>query len=217
MTTTKQSWIKRSLAVLLAVMMVMSMGVANVFAAQPKCPTPTYSGTNCLTGDGYVDFSRDGYLNIQCNDNGKKLGGFYYTLDGTEPNENSSYNRTYLLQLGDEEAAEYAVDGVLTVKVYAHPDGYSRSDTVTFTFKILPEGAVAFGDSNLKTAVWKALDKEGNADGVIMKEEMLELTSLVAENAGITDLAGLEYATNLEVLKMGGNNLNSILASSVSM
>ena len=33
MTTTKQSWLKRSLAVLLAVMMVMSMGVANVFAA----------------------------------------------------------------------------------------------------------------------------------------------------------------------------------------
>lgn len=28
MTTTKQSWLKRSLAVLLAVMMVMSMGVA---------------------------------------------------------------------------------------------------------------------------------------------------------------------------------------------
>lgn len=33
MTTTKQSWIKRSMAVLLAVIMVMSMGVANVFAA----------------------------------------------------------------------------------------------------------------------------------------------------------------------------------------
>ena len=33
MTTTKQSWFKRSLAVLLAVMLVMSMGVANVFAA----------------------------------------------------------------------------------------------------------------------------------------------------------------------------------------
>ena len=32
MTTTKQSWFKRSLAVLLAVMMVMSMGITNVFA-----------------------------------------------------------------------------------------------------------------------------------------------------------------------------------------
>ena len=40
MTTAKQSWLKRSLAVLLAVMMVMSMGVANVFAAGEKCPTP---------------------------------------------------------------------------------------------------------------------------------------------------------------------------------
>ena len=34
MTTTKQSWLKRSLAVLLAVMMVMSAGIANVFAAE---------------------------------------------------------------------------------------------------------------------------------------------------------------------------------------
>ena len=33
MTTTKQSWLKRGLSVLLAVMMVMSMGVVNVFAA----------------------------------------------------------------------------------------------------------------------------------------------------------------------------------------
>ncbi|MBM6921018.1 hypothetical protein H6A12_07620 [Phocea massiliensis] len=33
MTTTKQSWFKRSLAVLLAVMMVMSMGMTNALAA----------------------------------------------------------------------------------------------------------------------------------------------------------------------------------------
>ena len=32
MTTTKQSWFRRSLAMLLAVMMVMSMGITNVFA-----------------------------------------------------------------------------------------------------------------------------------------------------------------------------------------
>ena len=42
MTMTKQSWLKRSLAVLLAVMMVMSMGVANVLAAKamglPRLP-----------------------------------------------------------------------------------------------------------------------------------------------------------------------------------
>lgn len=48
MTTTKQSWLKRSLAVLLAVIMVMSMGVANVFAAgdtdddSGSTPAPSY-------------------------------------------------------------------------------------------------------------------------------------------------------------------------------
>lgn len=40
MTTTKQSWLKRSLAVLLVVMMVMSMGVANAFAATLTPETP---------------------------------------------------------------------------------------------------------------------------------------------------------------------------------
>ena len=37
MTPTKQSWLKRSLAMLLAVRMVMSMGVTNAFAADKMC------------------------------------------------------------------------------------------------------------------------------------------------------------------------------------
>ena len=55
MTTTKQSWLKRSLAVLLAVMMVMSMGVANVFAL-------TTSKASLADGTYKVPFSFNYYM-----------------------------------------------------------------------------------------------------------------------------------------------------------
>ena len=107
MTTTKQSWIKRSLAVLLAVMMVMSMGVANVFAA------------------------------------------------------------------GTDE--------------------------------------VSIPDANLKAAINRQLAKQTGSqradDAAVTEDDMASLTELVAENAGITDLTGLEKAVNLETLDLSGNDL----------
>lgn len=108
MTTTKQSWLKRSLAVLLAVMMVMSMGVANVFAA------------------------------------------------------------------GTDE--------------------------------------VNIPDSNLKAAINRQLAKQTGSqradDAAVTEDDMASLTELVAEDAGITDLTGLDKAVNLETLDLSGNELS---------
>ena len=108
MTTTKQSWLKRSLAVLLAVMMVMSMGVANVFAA------------------------------------------------------------------GTDE--------------------------------------VSIPDASLKAAINQQLAKQTGSqredDAAVTKDEMASLTELVAEDAGITDLTGLDKAVNLETLDLSGNELS---------
>ena len=109
MTTTKQSWLKRSLAVLLAVMMVMSMGVANVFA------------------------------------------------------------------VGTDE--------------------------------------VSIPDANLKAAINQQLAKQTGSqradDAAVTEDDMASLTELVAENAGITDLTGLEKAVNLETLDLSGNDLSN--------
>ena len=65
MTTAKKSWFKRSLAVLLAVMMVMSMGISNVFAAEPT----VYDKLNALLdeidsldGDKYVKSGYDALM-----------------------------------------------------------------------------------------------------------------------------------------------------------
>ncbi len=65
MTTAKKSWFKRSLAVLLAVMMVMSMGISDVFAAEPT----VYDKLNALLdeidsldGDKYVKSGYDALM-----------------------------------------------------------------------------------------------------------------------------------------------------------
>ena len=60
MTTTKQSWLKRSLAVLLAVMMVMSMGVANVFTAEKTTAekyTDLHEYASTLKAEDYTEES----------------------------------------------------------------------------------------------------------------------------------------------------------------
>ena len=63
-------------------------------------------------------------------------------------------------------------------------------------------------DSNLRTAIEKAL---GKASGVtITTEDMKHLPQLIAPNASITDLTGLEGATNLTLLELGNNFISDI-------
>ena len=63
-------------------------------------------------------------------------------------------------------------------------------------------------DSNLRTAIEKAL---GKASGVtITTEDMKHLPQLIAPNASITDLTGLEGATNLTLLELGNNFISDL-------
>ena len=63
-------------------------------------------------------------------------------------------------------------------------------------------------DSNLRTAIEKAL---GKASGVtITTEDMKHLPQLIAPNASITDLTGLEHATNLTLLNLSDNSISDI-------
>ena len=82
MTTTKQSWLKRSLAVLLAVMMVMSMGVANVFAA-----VESTTKTATLIEVTVTETTESGAtIHIKNNqDYGMNQLGFYKVLKKSEP------------------------------------------------------------------------------------------------------------------------------------
>ena len=72
------------------------------------------------------------------------------------------------------------------------------------------ETAVNIPDPNLRTKIETAL---GNASGApISAAEMATLTSLTAQDASISNLTGLETATNLTTLKLGNNTISDISA-----
>ena len=73
----------------------------------------------------------------------------------------------------------------------------------------LAEEAVYFADPNLKTAVEQEL---GISDPT--PTDMLELTNLLVNYKGITDITGLEYATNVTSLNLASNIITDISAIS---
>ena len=69
------------------------------------------------------------------------------------------------------------------------------------TFSAMVEAAVDLPDLNLRAAIETVLGKaKGDS---ITPSEMAALTRLEAPNANISDLTGLEFATNLTTLKLG--------------
>ena len=67
-------------------------------------------------------------------------------------------------------------------------------------------------DPNLLSAIEEALGKADiERGGSITGAEMETLTSLEAEQAGIQDLTGLEFATNLTELYLAGNQISDVL------
>ena len=80
--------------------------------------------------------------------------------------------------------------------------------TMCFCEMVLAQNPVVFNDVNLTEAVKEALgiDHDPNAT------EMLELDTLFATDRGISDLTGLEYATNIGYLYLWGNSSISDLS-----
>ena len=67
---------------------------------------------------------------------------------------------------------------------------------------------VEIPDPNLRGAITDKLELPDNTP--ITQQEMLKLTKLVANRKNITDLTGLKYATNLEVLNLVNNRFTDI-------
>ena len=71
---------------------------------------------------------------------------------------------------------------------------------------------VSIPDPNLRAAIENAL---GKASGTtITTVDMTSLTRLEANNANISDLTGLEHATNLKELVLWGNDIAGHLCGS---
>ena len=70
------------------------------------------------------------------------------------------------------------------------------------------ERGVNIPDANLRAAIEGALKKSSGA--IITPSEMATLTDLTAEEQNISDLTGLEYATNLDTLSLSDNRISDI-------
>ncbi|PKM60562.1 MAG: hypothetical protein CVU99_07535 [Firmicutes bacterium HGW-Firmicutes-4] len=81
----------------------------------------------------------------------------------------------------------------------------SEIRSFTVTVNAPPEGSISFPDENLyKALINRNVDQ--NSDGVITQDEMKSLTWLSLQYQHITNLTGLEYATELLYLYLDGNS-----------
>ena len=99
-----------------------------------------------------------------------------------------------------------------TVLVEGNPLNYAAINTHIPTLQLrgvrVDFDTVDIPDSNLRTAIEKALGKASGAP--ITTEDMKHLPQLIAPNASITDLTGLEGATNLMLLELGNNFISDL-------
>ena len=95
--------------------------------------------------------------------------------------------------------------GTTTVSVTAA----EISQPVQFTATAIPfDLSVDFPDTNLHSKIAETLGKPN--DATLTVADMLSLVSFTANNSGITDLTGLQYASNLETLILNDNNLEDL-------
>jgi len=90
----------------------------------------------------------------------------------------------------------------------------TMDDNYTITANFALEEAVYFADPNLEGAVREAIGKPA---GTIYSCEVKRLTSLEASLHFITDLAGLEYCTNLRYLSIGNNLIGGNISPVASL
>ncbi len=95
--------------------------------------------------------------------------------------------------------------GITTVQVTVPNIMQSIQFTATAVSLDLP---ASLPDDNLYAKIIETLGKPSSE--TLTLADMLTLTSLTANNANISDLTGLEYATNLTTLILDGNNLSDI-------
>ena len=83
---------------------------------------------------------------------------------------------------------------------------------ITPTDTVRQETSINIPDANLRAKIESALGKASGA--TISATEMATLTTFTAQDASITNLTGLETATNLTTLKLGNNTISNISALS---
>ena len=86
----------------------------------------------------------------------------------------------------------------------------ANNATATLTFTIAVTDIVNIPDNRLRAVIEDILGKARNA--AITQAEMSRLTRLDAPNKGITDLTGLEFATDLDTLNLSNNSITALVS-----
>jgi len=119
---------------------------------------------------------------------------------------NSSIAQSWLGNLNSNLQANGSLGGNLydtswAIRAFATADGVD--DSVHQTAVIIPDAA-------LRNAINAALGR--NALDGLNRQELSQLTTLAAVNLGISDLTGLQWASNLTELDLRNNNIDNTLA-----
>ena len=136
-----------------------------------------------------------------------------YTLSGTDAASFDIESTTG--QLKTKSALDYETKSTYTVTITVSDSNLTDTITVTINVTNIAETskattAINIPDNNLRAKIETALGKASGAP--ISAAEMATLTSLTAQDARITNLTGLETATNLTTLKLGNNSVSDISA-----
>ena len=122
--------------------------------------------------------------------------------------------------LGEGDIVYVSKNPLSTTSINTHiPALVSRGVTVHFGDIVVEPEIVDIPDPNLRAAIEAKLGKASGA--TIATNDMATLTILFAPNANISDLTGLEHATNLTKLNLGdveeeGRFINSNSVSDIS-
>lgn len=85
----------------------------------------------------------------------------------------------------------------------------TANNTTSSTAKVNPDTKVVFNDPKVEEIVKFSLGILGD-DSVVTAGDMLRLGSFSSNGYGIVDLTGLEYATNMKVFSLYGENVKSL-------
>ena len=134
-----------------------------------------------------------------------------YTLTGTDAISFSIVSISGQLQT--RSALDYETKTTYSVMVTVTDGSLSNTITVAISVTNIDETSTAattvnIPDANLRAKIETALVK--TSGDPISPTEMETLTSLNAQDARISDLTGLETATNLITLKLGDNSVSDL-------
>ncbi len=176
----------------------LSVTVAIPVANRAPVPVGTISARTLTVGDASISINVSG--NFQDPDN-----------DNLKYSANSSANRVVTASAAGSQVTITPVGaGSATITITASDGKLSATQSIAVTVKaaVPVSGEDWMPDANLQAAVRAAL---GLQEGEELTQEALRgLTALSANNLGISDISGLEYATQLQRLDLNTNQISDI-------